>query len=143
MKIQLSKGQFTIIDNEDFDWLNQWKWHLSAKGYAVRKPGKSAIFMHRLINKTPSGFQTDHINRNKLDNRKTNLRTVTNQQNHFNMPLQKSNKTGNAGVCWDKQRKKWLAQIMFNNKSFHLGRFTNIKEAILARKKAERIYHAV
>jgi len=83
-KIELTKGQFTLVDDEDFNYLNQWKWHISTKGYALRciwigsghKNRKGInIYMHGEVNKTPKGYQTDHINRNKLDNRKSNLRT--------------------------------------------------------------------
>ena len=132
-----------LIDDEDFDYLNQWRWHLSAKGYAVRKPGKSCIFMHRLLNKTPYNMQTDHINRNKLDNRKSNLRTVSNQQNHFNMPLQKTNTSGFAGVSWDKSRNKWISRIIKNNSVIYLGRFLNLNDATNARKQAELKYYAI
>lgn len=134
--IKLSKGMETIVDDEMFDYLNQWKWHLSCKGYAsrgVRKPYKHAIFMHRLINETPKEFQTDHINNNKLDNRKCNLRTVTNTQNHHNMPLQKNNKSGFAGVSWSNERKKWVATIWHNNKPINLGRYLLIEEAVKIR----------
>jgi hypothetical protein len=139
-KIFLTKGMFTLVDDGDFDYLNQWKWHLSAKGYAVRKPKNKAIFMHRLLNRTPLHMQTDHINDNKLDNRKENLRSVTNQQNHFNMLAQKNSKSGIRGVSWSKERKKWVAQIIINNKTIGLGRFFNLKDAIYARKKAEKVY---
>lgn len=142
-KIKLTQGTYVLVDEMDFEWLNQWKWHLSCKGYAVRKPGKSAIFMHRLINNTPEGLQTDHINRNKLDNRRKNLRTLNNQKNHFNMPRQKNNKSGVTGVLWDKERNKWLAQIVINDKAIHLGRYPLIDDAIVARQKAERMYHVI
>lgn len=139
--IKLTKGYKTIVDDEDFEFLNQWKWHISARGYAVRKPNNKNIFMHRLLNKTPLNMQTDHINNNKLDNRKCNLRTVTNQQNHFNMLAQKNSKSGIRGVSWSEERKKWVAQIIINNKAIGLGRFTDKNEAIKVRNLAEKKYY--
>jgi len=145
-RIKLSKGMETIVDDEMFDYLNQWKWHLSCKGYAVRsikKPYRHAVFMHRLINKTSEGFQTDHINHNKLDNRKCNLRTVTNTQNHHNMPLQKNNTSGFAGISWCKERNKWVVQFWLGNKPHYLGRFSNKEEAIKVRNLAEKKYYEI
>lgn len=152
-RIKLTKGKYALVDDEDFDYLNQWKWHLSSKGYAMRgthigsvKNGtrKAVRFrMHRILDKTPDGFQTDHINRDKLDNRKSNLRTVTNRQNHFNMPLQKNNTSGHKGVYWNKANRKWQAYIKSTEKILYLGCFSDIKDAIRARRKAEKIHHAI
>ena len=151
-KIKLSKGYETLVDNEDFEWLNQWKWHLNDGGYALRsiyiklaigKYTSKHIRMHREINKTPQGFDTDHINRNKLDNRRANLRTVTRSKNMINVGLRVNNKSGYIGVYWDKFTNKWRAEIKINYKKITLGRFINIKEAITVRKKAEGVYHAI
>jgi len=69
-RIKLTQEKVALVDDADFEFLNQWKWFYHQTGYA-----KSCHrYMHRLINKTPKGFHTDHINRNKLDNRKSNLR---------------------------------------------------------------------
>lgn len=140
-RVYLTKGEFAVVDSEDFEYLNRWKWHFSAKGYACRKPGKQTIFMHRLINQTPDGLQTDHINHNKLDNRKENLRSVTNQENHFNRPVDSNNTSGYKGVSWDKSRSKWVASITKDDRNIHLGRFGNILDAVRARKDGEKIYH--
>lgn len=135
-------NQFAIVDNEDFGWLNQWKWRTHSKGYAIRMAGgrKNAhnIYMHKLINNTPDGFETDHINQNKLDNRKDNLRSVTRTQNKLNTGLWKKNTSGYKGVTWNKQISKWQSQIGLNNKNIILGYFNDIKEASLARAEEER-----
>ncbi len=150
--IKLTKGQFALVDDEDFEFLNQWKWCLSTKGYAVRrvwighghKDRKGVwIYMHRLVNGTSKEMQTDHINHDKLDNRRHNLRSVTNQQNHFNMPLGKNNKSGHQGVFWFKRDKKWQAQITINSQKIHLGYFINFNDAVLSRERAEQKYHAI
>lgn len=133
---------FTLVDDKDFEWLNQWKWRTHSKGYAVRMAGgrKNAhlIYMHRLINNTPNGFETDHINQNKLDNRRSNLRSVTRTQNKLNTGLWKANTSGHKGVTWNNQVNKWQAQIGLNNKNIVLGYFKNIKDASEARSLYER-----
>jgi len=135
-------NQFAIVDNKDFEWLNQWKWRTHSKGYAIRMTGgrkeAKTIYMHRLINNTPKGLETDHINRNKLDNRKKNLRSVTGTQNKLNTGLWKNNQSGFKGVSLNKNNGEWKAQIQLNNKNIILGHYTNINEAILTRKQAER-----
>jgi len=147
-RIKLTQGKFAIVDKEDFEWLNQWKWNYE-HGYARRisfsnKNSKGTkIYMHRLINNTPEGMQTDHINRNKLDNKRKNLRTVTSSQNHINRPAQRNNSNGYKGVYRDKRRNLWFSSITRDYKSHYLGGFKNIEEAILARKKGEILYHAI
>ena len=82
----------------------------------------------------------DHINHNPLDNRKSNLRICTNQENIFNSKIAKTNKSGVKGVYWDTSRNKWHAQICIDNKTKDLGRFTNIEDAIKVRKESEELY---
>ena len=86
--------------------------------------------------------QIDHINRNRSDNRISNLREVTNKQNMQNAGKYSHNTSGHPGVSWHKRDSKWVACIMHNQKSIHLGYFTNIEESIAARKAAEKIYWA-
>ena len=82
----------------------------------------------------------DHINRNKKDNRISNLREVSQQCNIRNSKLRKTNKSGVTGVCWYKNAGKWLAHIKINNKAVHLGRFDDKKDAVRARWDAEKKY---
>lgn len=151
-KIKLTQGKYALVDDSDFEFLNQWKWYLSDSGYAIRtkyvrlglnKYTSKNIRMHRLINNTPEGVSTDHINRNRLDNKRENLRNVTKSQNAINSKIKENNKSGITGVYWDKFTKKWRAEIKFNYKKISLGRFVNIKDAILARKKGEIKYHGI
>lgn len=141
--MQLTQGKSAIVDDKDFEFLNQWKWYYH-HGYAARgvyKKGKTrVIFMHRVINQTPFRYETDHINENKLDNRRKNLRTVTSQQNKFNIKKRKTNISGYKGVSWNKNTKKWRATITFNYQSIHLGLFDKIEDAAVARKKGEEKY---
>ena len=82
----------------------------------------------------------DHINRNKADNRISNLRDVSHKQNHQNRSKPSNNTSGHSGVSWHKQNSKWQARIKHNKKDIYLGYFTDREEAIAARKAAEKLY---
>ncbi len=141
-KISLTKGKFTIVDDEDFKFLNQQSWYLSSHSYAVS--GKSPHqYMHRIINKTPKGYLTDHINRNTLDNRKINLRIADKRINSINRDLQSNNTSGYKGISWNKQHRKWETYIWGNGIKIMLGFFKNFNKAVLIRKQAEEKYHAI
>ncbi len=86
--------------------------------------------------------QLDHINRDRADNRISNLREVTNKQNGQNASKRSDNKSGHPGVYWDKQKSKWRALITHNQKDIHLGYFENLEDAVAARKAAEKLYWA-
>ena len=94
--------------------------------------------LHRIILNPPKFFQVDHINRNTLDNRKSNLRIVT-QQGNLRNQKRGNNKTGYTGVAvgW---KGKFTAQIKVDYKKIHLGTFNTIIDAYKARKIAERTY---
>jgi hypothetical protein len=131
--ILLSNGYEVIVDDDDYDYLSRWRWKRNAVGYACRTiyiRGKfTLLLMHRLINKTPEGLFTDHINRNKLDNRKSNLRTVTKRINNRNQGLGSRNTSGFKGVNFTKD-KKWRAYGKDEyGKFIHLGQFNTPEEA--------------
>lgn len=138
-KIKLTKNKYTIVDDDIFDYLNQWKWHYGKTGYAQRSQwlhGKNKnmlIMMHRLINNTPIGMITDHINQNKLDNRKLNLRTTNKVINALNSKLHNTNNSGYRGI--EIINNRYRVRI-YKNKSIHIGCYKNIKEAINARNEA-------
>lgn len=136
-EIPLSKGYSAIVDDEDFDYLNQWKWTWR-KGYATRTvtiaPGvRELIIMHRILLNAPDGVFVDHINMNGLDNRRENLRLADRTQNNAN----RKKPTGLhssmfKGVSWFKLRKAWRADIKVNRKCVHLGVFDCEVEAAKA-----------
>lgn len=151
-RIKLTQGKYALVNDEDFGALNQWKWCAKVGSwgtYAVRRPwdkvlkSYSWVYMHREVNRTPKGMFTDHKNGNGLDNRRKNLRTVTIQKNAFNTRVYSTSKTGYKGVQWDRVNKKWVSRIMVYYKNINLGRFSKMKDAIRARRVAEKIYHAV
>lgn len=127
--IPLTRGRVAIVDDEDFDALNMFKWHIikdSCNLYAVRHDAEKharLIMMHRAVMATPVGYQTDHRNGDGLDNRKDNLRVCSCSQNQHNSRLRRDNSSGYKGVGWHKHLKKWGARIGVNGKSHHLGYF--------------------
>lgn len=130
---------FALVDDEDFEWLNQWKWHLLTRKkpfYASRKVGNQRILMHREILQTPDGALSDHRDGNGLNNQRYNLRTCTNSENQANRKLDKNNTSGFKGVSWHKQHKKWQANIRFDGKVRFLGLFFCIVKAARAYDEA-------
>lgn len=143
--IQLTKGQVAIVDDRDYTRVSKWSWYYDR--YAKRnhwdKNNKKYVgwYMHSFIMGTPKGMDTDHINGNKLDNRRSNLRILTRSQNKASSSLQYSNNTtGYKGVHFDKSRDKYMAFIRVNGKMHNLGRFNNKEDAIAIRKEAEEQY---
>lgn len=133
--VSLTKGMNSIIDEDDYERINKWSWCSTSDGYAKRKrcvDGKqTTILMHRFILNAPAGTQVDHINGNKLDNRKSNLRFCDNKQNSANSKKRKDNSSGYKGVYYAKKDKKWIANICIDGKSINLGRFDSAQDAAI------------
>jgi hypothetical protein len=148
-EIQLTQGKVAIVDDDLFEYLNQWKWcacKISNRFYAIRSyrlnSKKIFIYMHRLItNNNDSKMHTDHKNNNPLDNRIENLRICTNSQNQMNTKVQINNTSGFKGVTWNKIVKKWVAQIKLNNKLINLGYYIDPIDAARAYNAAALKYH--
>lgn len=144
VKIPLTQGEFTIVDAEDYALLSKfhwqcWKgpWNNYAKGVVE---GKN-IPLHRFLLNPSRDKVVDHINGDGLDNRRSNLRIVTTSQNGMNRKLSKNNSSGYKGVCYNKQRGKWMAYIMFEKKQRTIGYFANSLEAAKAyNKEASRLF---
>ncbi len=144
-KIKLNNEKFAIVDDRNFEYLNQFKWTYDAYGYAVRRfmrNGKrTTIFMHNLIIDIPKGYLPDHINGNRIDNRKENLRIANYKQNNQNRRLGKNNTSGYKGVSWSRLGKGyWKAYIKQDKKSKFLGNFKTKEEAALAYNEAAKKY---
>ena len=137
-KILLSQDKVVFVDDGDFDYLNQWSWNLGADGYVRSKINRKTIYLHRLVLDAKKGWTVDHISRNKLDNRRRNLRLCTRLDNSRNKSLQKNNTSGFKGVSWEKSRRKWSAHIYVNNKNKMLGRFSTATDAAEAYNQAAR-----
>lgn len=141
-EIQLTQGKVAIVDDEDYDWLSQWKWHYQNTGYAGRwsfEGGvRKLVFMHRAIINTPDGMISDHKNRNGLDNRRSNLRICTSSQNGMNKRASNNSISGIKGVYWDKDRNQWRVTIMKDYKRCYIGRYDKIEDASAAYKDAAK-----
>ncbi len=127
-QIPLSRGKFADVDDEDFEYLNRWKWHCLKVGYAARSEvytencerKKRLVYMHRLIMNTPRGMEVDHIDGDRLNNKKENLRNVTHHQNLMNQrSFVGSSKFKGVARC--KRSPKWQSGIVVNGKRINLG----------------------
>ena len=125
------------IDIEDIEKIGSYKWSLHNEGYAVYS-SIPCLLLHRLITNCPSLMEVDHINHDRLDNRKENLRIVTRTENNMNHGLRNDNKTGCTGVHWCNTAGKWKARIGVGGKEISLGYFVVKQDAINKRKDAER-----
>lgn len=139
IKIPLSQGKFSIIDDADEAFVNLFKWSFTSvgRGYAVRrvlKPDGRAThqLLHRYLLDPSTGFEVDHIDGDSLNNCRANLRVCTHKQNRANTRKHKDNTSGFKGVCWSKAAQKWSAKL--RNK--HLGLFGTKEEAALAYDQA-------
>lgn len=135
-----------MVDDDDFERLSRYKWTVSNSGYARRskttytngRRQQRNVYMHKEVYGYDSSV--DHINRDKLDNRKSNLRYCTLSQNQANRVAPKTNTSGYKGVCYEKRNGKWRAHIRVNGKQRFLGYFDNPEAASMAYTVAAQ-YH--
>jgi len=114
-----NKGKYqALVDDEDYDRLNKFRWSINTGGYAIRRLENKYSLMHKEVIDVPFGYDTDHINRNKLDNRRENLRFATRSQNNANQRINSYNTSGYKGVSWNKSLKLWMAYIKVNGKRY-------------------------
>lgn len=144
IKIPLTQGKFALVDKLDESLISPHKWFANRQGntyYAGRnitdKPYiQTFISMHRLILGLKKGETADHINGDGLDNRRSNLRKCTIQQNTFNKHRTKKGSSQYKGVCWQKQARKWRAYIKKDYKGIYLGLYESEVDAAKAYNKA-------
>lgn len=160
--ITLTLGCEALVDDEDFERVNQYKWlaHLNhnvlyggrrAKKIEREHGSPQHIFLHRFILGTKPGISVDHIDGNGLNNQKSNLRECTMSQNIANSRRRRDNTSGYKGVHWHKGykypsgawriRPKWSARISLKGKRISLGYFTTKEEAAKAYALAAKKYH--
>ena len=134
-----------LIDIEDIDIVKNYKWSEMGSGYVTatyyKEDLKTGILLHRLIIGLDNEIDYDHINRNRKDCRKQNLRPATSKENGRNRSKPNTNSSGFIGVSWSKLKDMWRSYIQVNNKQKHLGYFNSIKEATFERIKAEIKYY--
>lgn len=147
-EIFLNKGHIVLIDEEDFDLVNKYKWYVCKNGYAAGTAEFNGIkiptLMHRLIlGLTNFKNQVDHINHNKLDNRRCNLRICNNAENQRNVTPSGRSKYLGVAVYYRKNNNRTFitAQIKVGEKKKHLGYFKTEEEAAKVYDNAAKIYH--
>lgn len=127
-----------IIDLDDVDKVKQYNWCILKSGYVVN--GTNGLYLHRYIMDCNTNEVVDHINNDKLNNKKSNLRVCKQSDNAKNKSKSKKNTTGVTGVYIDKRTGKYYAIIQYNYKQIYLGTYETIEGAIEARKQAEIEY---
>lgn len=133
---------YAVIDAADVEWASRWRWTLDDKGYAERSNrinGRSQhIRLHReLLGLTHGdGFEGDHINRDRLDNRRSNLRAIPLAGNRQNKSSHHNSSSKYRGVSWAPDRRKWRASITDHGKRIHLGQFSDEQTAAEAARAA-------
>ena len=150
--IPLSRGQYAIVDDSDYETINIHKWSAMSGGvngctyYAVRNLPRRAGFprkkeyMHHIVLPPKKGFETDHKDGDGLNNCRSNLRYATKSQNRANRRMIEHTSRF-KGVHWSKRDKKWVASIRFHNKQKELGRFSKEVEAAKTYNEAAKKYH--
>lgn len=143
-EIPLSQGKVSLVDDDDYEWLNQWKWTYKT-GYAYRnkysRNKTEHIYMHSVILKPTNGLMIDHKDRNGLNNQRANLRLCTPSQNCINKKKQCNNKSGFRGVSRYTPEGKWVAQIAVNGRHTRIGFYSTKEAAAVAYDLAAIKYH--
>ena len=148
-EITLNSGEKALVDEADYEDLIKWKWYFSAgaKGerYALRSAGRGMVYMHRQLLglERGDGRLGDHINRNRLDNRRANLRIVTPSQNSQNHPGHRAGTSRYRGVSWHKGAQKWAINMKFQGRQYYFGLYEDEEEAAeVAREHRRRLMPA-
>lgn len=145
--LPVSGRMLTIVDDDDFSYLKEFNWKITAKTYPVayvlRHKKQYPILLHRLVMGCTwsDAKRIDHVNGNTLDNRKSNLRFCSHSQNMSNRKKVAGCTSQYLGVYFASWRNLWTAQIKHNKKKVRLGYFTDEKEAALAYDHAARELH--
>jgi len=144
VSIKSRPGQSFIIDKDDVDVVGEWSWSLNSKGYVGRKCNKTTLRLHRAIfekhyGTIPEDKEIDHVDQDKLNNRKSNLRLCSHAENQRNRKVYKNNKLGVKGVCI--HQGKYQANIRFNSKLIYLGYFNTLAEAAIVYNIGSILFH--
>lgn len=142
--IPLGSGLFATVDIDDAERLAGYKWRAHKVRnvfYAERSEGSSTVAMHRQVLQPPKGTVIDHINGDGLDNRRTNLRIVSHQENSFNRSANGNRASSFKGVSYDSDRLlRWHARIKKGGKTISLGRYATEIEAAKAYNDAAALH---
>lgn len=153
-RIRIDGGNvYVLLSNSDKEMvtdLETWEksgaeaycWSLATNGYAKSSVNKKWVYFHVFaFPNCPDGFERDHIDGNRINNRKNNIRFVTRCNNNKNRAFAPNKKSGRTGVNWSKETQKWRAVIKVDDQYISLGFFSDLNEAIRARENAEIQYY--
>jgi hypothetical protein len=132
-----SKNEKFYFDKENFELISKYYWNINKDGYIYTRDNGYIIFMHRLVMNAQNNEQIDHVKHELYDNRKNELRIVTQSQNNMNYEIRKDNTSGYRGIYWNKKFSKWHVQISKNKNRYHLGYYDDIIQAIQIRDQFE------
>lgn len=149
------KGEFAIVndkiimDKADLEEILKYKRYISISsgGYPYINWKGRELFLHRHFVGLPQEFDketqliSEHINGNRLDCRRENLRICHKTKNAINCKIYKTNKSGHKGISWNPKLNKWQVNLQYNKKNHYLGVYSNIEDAIKVRKEAEEKYY--
>lgn len=138
--IPLTDGSYAYVDAADYDWLNDWTWH-HEDGYAVRPDRGKDITMHRLIMQPPKDMVVDHINGNRSNNCRVNLRICTHSENNRNHGKRIDSSSPYKGIFYDKRTCRWGAKCQYKGERLRFGYFdTPIEAARAYDRKAVELF---
>ena len=138
-----NKNNEFYFDLKDYDLIKDYCWYerVERGGYNPLVAYDPNTRKHIKMTAILGCKNYDHINKNPLDNRRSNLRHATISQNGMNVNLRTNNTSGITGVCWHKSKEKWFAYIEIENNRINLGYFSDFNEAVKARLRAEQKYY--
>ncbi|MDN4061153.1 HNH endonuclease [Massilia sp. YIM B02769] len=142
-EIQLLHGEVALVDDDMVEVLSRYRWHADSRGYVVAHTGDQIVRMHRIVMKPGVEQVVDHVNGDKLDNRRSNLRSCTHAENMRNRKMHENNQCGAKGVYMDsrKRRNPYRAQIRVDGVKIGLGSFGTLEDASAAYRAAAKKYH--
>jgi hypothetical protein len=132
---------YAIIDRDDIEEVSRWSWHLGSDGYAMRATRENRRTVVYCLHRALLGLTTydrvdvDHVNRERLDCRRANLRVVPKGANDQNKTSYKGSSSRFRGVTWSRTARKWVAQVMTKRKNHNLGYFDSEEEAAEAARQ--------
>jgi len=144
--ILMTNSGVALVDDDDYEFLSRITWYSDTKGYARHRVRFSStevitLRMHRVIMKAGKGIEVDHIDGNKLNNQKFNLRFATDGENKRNQKMYRNNTSGLKGVTWHKDKKRWTVQIGLDGRKLWLGQFRDREDAAKCYADAAIKYH--
>ena len=135
--VPLTQSQFSIIDKIDYNSVKNSVWHTTTQNYAATRINGKVVLLHRLVSKPEKGLVVDHINGDRLDNRRFNLRNITQLQNTWNY----SNESRINGIKnITRRNNKWAVRMYIDYKETWLGSFSTLEEALEVRNEAYKKY---